>query len=148
MNLSAAVAGYQTYMNPLAGTVRLGAPAVTNGGGTMGLTYLQSFISECTGCHIDFVPIHWYGDAGNSSGFEWYVGQAYAAAGHRPLWVTEFGTTSGTADETQSFLQTVMTWMDGSDMVERYSWFMDQAGNEINANGTGMSALGSMYNSG
>lgn len=148
MNISAAVSGYQTYMNPLAGTVRLGAPAVTNGVAPMGLTYLQSFISNCTGCHIDFVPIHWYGDASNSSGFEWYVGQAYAAAGNKPLWVTEFGTTSGTADETQSFLQTVMTWMDGSEMVEKYAWFMDEAGNEINANGTGMSALGSMYNSG
>lgn len=56
MNLSAAVGGYQTYMIPLAGTVRLGAPAVTNSGGSIGLTNLQNFISQCTGCLIDFVP--------------------------------------------------------------------------------------------
>ena len=148
MNLSSAISGYQTWINPLAGTVRLGAPAVTNGGGSMGLTYLQSFIAGCTRCQIDFVPVHWYGDAGNSSGFEWYIGQAYAAAGNRPLWVTEFGTTSGTTEQTQNFLQNVMQFMDGSSMVEKYSWFMDAAGNLINANGTGMSPLGSMYNSG
>ena len=148
MSLNDSVVTYQEYMNPLAGTVRLGAPAVTNGGGSMGLTYLQSFLNQCTGCHIDFVPVHWYGDAGNSSGFEWYIGQAYAVAGNRPLWVTEFGTTSGTAEQSQAFLQTVMVWMDASPMVERYAWFMDSVGNEINANGTGLSELGSMYNSG
>lgn len=148
MSLNDSVSGYQQWMNPLAGTVRLGAPAVTNGGGTMGLTYLRSFLAQCTGCHIDFVPVHWYGDAGNSSGFEWYVQQAYAAGGNRPLWITEFGTTSGSAEETEGFLSSVSQWMDGQAMVERYAWFMDSAGNEINANGTGLSALGSLYNSG
>ena len=146
MNVSSAVAGYQQWMDPLAGSVLLGAPAVTNGVGTgIGLDYLSTFIKNCTGCHIDFVPIHWYGDASQTSDFETYVGQAYTAGGNRPLWVTEFGTTSGTA---QPFLQTVEDWMDGSSMVAKYAWFMDEAGNLINSNGTGMSPLGGVYNSG
>ncbi|KAL9125504.1 MAG: hypothetical protein Q9217_005306 [Psora testacea] len=149
MNLSAAVSGYQRYMNPLAGTVRLGAPAVTNGAGpSMGLSYLANFLAKCTDCHIDFVPIHWYGDAGNSSAFERYVTQASTVAGGRPLWITEFGTTGGTAEQKERFLKNVMAWMDGTNLVEKYAWFMDAPGNLINANGTGLSALGRVYNSG
>ena len=136
-------------MNPLKGSVSLGAPAVTNGVGTLiGLDYLKTFIENCTGCQIDFVPIHWYGDASQITDFENYIGTAYAAGGNRPLWVTEFGTTSGTAAQTQTFLQSVQAWMDGSGMVAKYAWFMDQPGNLINANGSGMSPQGVMYNSG
>ena len=146
MNVSAAVAGYKTYMDPLAGTVRLGAPAVTNGeGATMGLSYLKDFLGNCTGCTIDFVPIHWYGDGGDVSGFESYVSQAYSAGGERPLWVTEVGVTSGDAE---SFLQGISDWLDGSAMVERWAWFMDAPGNLINANGSGLSAAGVGYNGG
>lgn len=66
MNMNDTVTGYQKWMNPLAKTVRLGAPAATNGGGWMGLTYLKTFLAQSTGCHIDFVPVHWYGDASDS----------------------------------------------------------------------------------
>lgn len=60
----------------------------------------------------------------------------------------ECGTTSGTAQQTQEFLRTLMTWMDSSSMVEKYAWFMISLGNEINSSGSGLSALGKMYNSG
>ena len=149
MNLSSAIQGYQTWMNPLAGTVKLGAPGVTNGAGpSMGLGYLKDFLDQCTGCRIDFVPIHWYGDAGNLTGFEWYVGQAAQVAGGRPLWVTEFGTTSGTADQTMDFLKSAMQFLDGNALVEKYAWFMDAPGYLINSNGSGLSALGQVYNNG
>jgi hypothetical protein len=149
MSVASAVSAYQAYINPLKGSVLLGAPAVTNGIGTLiGLDYLKTFIKNCTGCQIDFVPIHWYGDASQITDFENYVTAAYAAGGNRPLWVTEFGTTSGTAAATQTFLRSVQAWMDGSSMVAKYAWFMDQPGNLINSNGAGMSPLGSMYNSG
>ena len=146
MNVSAAVAGYKQWMDPLAGTVKLGAPAVTNGEGSgIGLSYLQSFLSECTGCTIDFVPIHWYGDGGDVSGFESYVGQAYTAGGGRPLWVTEVGVTSGSAAD---FVNGVKGFLDGDARVARWAWFMDAPGNLINANGSGLSPLGVVYNSG
>ncbi|SLM40194.1 Uncharacterised protein family, glycosyl hydrolase catalytic domain [Lasallia pustulata] len=142
-----AVSAYQTYMMPLAGTVALGAPAVTNSGGSAGLTYLKDFLTACTNCHFDFFPIHWYGAASDTAGFQSHVSEAYAVVGNKPLWVTEFGTTGGSAAEVQEFLQTVSTWMDGSEMVARYSFFMDAPGFLIEANGMELSALGEVYNS-
>ncbi|KAL6714218.1 hypothetical protein ACLMJK_008713 [Lecanora helva] len=149
MNLSAVVTGYQKWMNPLAGTLRLGSPAVTNGlGPSIGLNFLKKFLQQCPDCQVDFIAIHWYGDAANSSDFENHVRQAYRVGGRRPIWVTEFGTTSGTAAQTETFLKTTMKWMASSPMVERFAWFMDKPGNLINANGTGLSDLGRIYNSG
>ena len=60
-------------MQPFAGGAKLGAPAVTNGGSPMGLTYLEYFIGNCTGYTIDFIPIHWYGQWWNIDYLYWYV---------------------------------------------------------------------------
>lgn len=147
MKLSDAVSAYQTYMMPLARTVSLGAPAVTNGAAPMGLAYLKSFMSACTNCHFDFFPIHWYGAASDIAGFQAHVGEAFAAVGNKPLWVTEFGTTAGSPADIQNFLQTVSKWMDESGMVARYSFFMTAPGYLIQAGGTALSPLGEMYNS-
>lgn len=125
-NLSpaAAAAAYMTYMQPYAGKVKLGSPAVTNGGGAMGLDWLAAFLVECSACTIDFVPIHWYDSYSNTGYFESHVTNASAVAGGRPVWVTEFGCTSGTDDQISGFLETVMPWMDSQSFVERYSYFM------------------------
>lgn len=58
-NLSPADAAtaYMTYMQPFASKAKLGSPAVSNGGGTMGLSWLSSFMTACSGCQIDFVSI-------------------------------------------------------------------------------------------
>lgn len=53
---------YQTYMQPYYGTVQLGTPAVTNGGGQAGLTYLENFVDLCEGCAYNFVNIHYFVD--------------------------------------------------------------------------------------
>ena len=59
---SVAAAGYQTYVQPLQGKVRISAPAVTNAGegvlAYIGLGWLSSFYQDCTGCHYDFQAIH------------------------------------------------------------------------------------------
>lgn len=73
MPVSTAVSAWKQYMEPFAGKVKLAAPAVTNGGSPMGLTYLTSFISSCTGCTIDICPIHWYDSATNIAYFKGYV---------------------------------------------------------------------------
>ena len=49
-------------MQPNYGTVQLGTPAVTNGGGQAGLTYLETFVSLCTGCTYNFVNVHYFVD--------------------------------------------------------------------------------------
>lgn len=62
MSVSDSVAAWREHMEP-AKTIKdkmyLGSPAVTNGGGGMGLDWLSQFMKECTGCNIDFICIHW-----------------------------------------------------------------------------------------
>lgn len=139
-------AAYKKWMQPLAGRARLGAPAVTNGGAPMGLAYLQDFLGNCTGCQVDFVPVHWYDSATNVAYFKSYVAQAYAAGGNRPLWITEFSG-SGTDAQQQQFLQQVLPWLDATSYVERYAWFGAFTGSLLSPDGSGLSAQGQMYNS-
>lgn len=53
---------YKRYMQPNYGTVQLGTPAVTNGGGQAGLTYLENFVNLCTDCAYNFVNVHFFVD--------------------------------------------------------------------------------------
>ncbi len=55
-----AVTVHRKYMQPYYGTVQLGTPAVTNGGGSTGLAYLEAFVEACTGCSFNFVNVHHY----------------------------------------------------------------------------------------
>jgi hypothetical protein len=83
------VNAYRQYIMPFAGRAQLGAPAVTNGAG--GLPWLRQFLSLCTGCQIDFVPIHWYDSATNEAYFYSYFTSAQQVTGGRHLWLTEVG---------------------------------------------------------
>jgi len=146
-----AVTAWKANMEPFAGQVKLGAPAVTNGGSPMGLTYLENFISACKGCHVDICPIHWYDSATNVPYFKSYIPQAYKACGNKPIWITEFGA-SGTDAEITAFLKEVLPWLDSLDYVERYAYFYDgptdSSGTHlVNAAGTARSAIGDVYNS-
>jgi len=124
MSVNASVAGYQAFMQPFAGEARLGAPAVTNGGAPAGLTYLAEFMGNCTGCAIDFIPIHWYSNRYAFSYLQYYVELAYNQTG-LPIWVTEFGMDSseGTPTEAQveQFLEEAIPWLDAVSYVERYA---------------------------
>jgi hypothetical protein len=150
MDVSASVSAWKTYMQPYAGQVRLGAPAVTNGGAPMGLTYLTNFLSSCTGCQVDFCPIHWYDSATNIGYFKWYLDQAHTACGGKPIWITEFGA-SGSEADISTFLKTVLPWLDSLDYVERYAYFYDGASTDgtylVNAAGTARSTIGEIFNS-
>jgi hypothetical protein len=147
MTVAEAVSAWQQFMQPLACSgARLAAPAVTNGGSPMGLAWLSSFLQECSGCTVDVVPIHWYGDATDPDDFTSHVQQAYSASGGRPIWITEFGAT-GSDDEIESFFQTVLPFLDSQSYVERYAYFMDGEGSLVNSAGTGLSDIGNSYNS-
>ncbi|KAH0548406.1 hypothetical protein GP486_007955 [Trichoglossum hirsutum] len=120
---ASAATAYQTYMNPFTGKARLGAPAVTNGGGSMGLTWLKSFMDSCGGkCQIDFVPIHWYGSCSNAADFKKHTQDAYAQT-NKPIWITEFGGVDCSLDQQKTFLETVLPWLDAQSFVERYAYF-------------------------
>lgn len=149
MPVADSVTAWKTYMQPFAGQVKLGAPAVTNGGSPMGLTYLQNFISSCSGCTIDFCPIHWYDSATNIGYFKNYLASAQTACGGKPIWITEFGA-SGTEDQISTFLKTVLPYLDSLDYVERYSYFYAGPTENgppylVNSAGTGLSTIGQIY---
>ncbi|CAD0089911.1 unnamed protein product, partial [Aureobasidium vineae] len=139
IEMPSAVKAWKQYMEPFAGKALLGSPAVTNGGSPLGLTWLQNFMGNCTGCHIDFINIHWYSNKwAGANYFKQQVQAAYAMSGGRPVWITEFGldnSTPYTAAELQSFLEEVMEWMDEQDYVHRYAYFMDTTGALMNSSG-------------
>lgn len=141
MSVGAAVATYKQHMNPKAsGNVKLGAPGVSSsndhGKGPEG--WLRPFLQQCTGCQIDFIPIHWYGKDANE--FKNFV-QKMMGWG-KPLWVTEFQCQGG--DES-AFLSSVLPWLDSQAGVARYSYFM--ASSKSLTNGNALSALGQKYGS-
>lgn len=74
-----AAAAWQKYVQPYAGKVKLGAPAVTNGGAPLGLTWLSQFMTACSNCTIDFVPFHWYCGYDLIEYFTEYIEEVYAA---------------------------------------------------------------------
>ncbi|KAH0289863.1 glycoside hydrolase family 128 protein, partial [Aureobasidium sp. EXF-3399] len=139
-----AASAYKTYMMPFAGKAKLGAPAVTNGGGSMGLNWLAAFLEACDGCQVDFVTIHWYDSASNTAYFKEHVQNATDVAGGKPVWVTEFAPTGNPSNaDISTFLEDVMPWMDSQSFVERYSYFMASDGALIS--GTEPSTFGQTY---
>ena len=155
MGVDSAVAAYRQYIVPKgSANVKLGSPSVTNGVvNGMGLAYLSSFLKKCSGCQIDFVPVHWYGcDPGTCTldadvqMFQNQMNAAVQAAQGRPVWITEFQHKGSLADQ-KVFLDRVLPWLDdlAQAAIERYSYFMVCDGSLIN--GDGLSEVGKRYTS-
>lgn len=82
-----AAEAWKASIQPLAASgIKLGAPAVS--GATAGRDWLVAFMKACTGCTIDFIPLHWYGDF---SGLASQLGWASVTFPGKKLWVTELG---------------------------------------------------------
>jgi hypothetical protein len=132
-------------MSGFPGNVKLGAPAVTNGGAPSGLTWLQKFLDACSDCQIDFIPIHWYGNWDNVEDFKNHATAAYQMTG-KPIWVTEFGVNNGNAQQIETFLQNVIPWMNQQPWLERYAYFMATTGNTFLCESTtSLSDIGLAY---
>lgn len=115
---------YRQWIQPYAGTLALGSPAVTNGvGDGIGLSWLHDFVGNCTGCQVDFVTVHWYGDVNNPKSFKDYLKGCWEQF-QKPIWLTEFGVNSGTEEQIAGFLMAVLPWLDRQAYVERYAYFM------------------------
>lgn len=148
MAVSDAVAAYKQYIQPLAKQgLRLGSPAVTNGAGAnVGINWLKQFISGCgSDCTIDFVVAHYYA-WDHADDFKTYL-TTFHQTFNKPVWVTEFGVTSGDAD---AFLKEVLPWLDAQDWIERYAYHMvapATSGSQwlINEAGNGLSSTGQVY---
>lgn len=148
MSVSSAVSAWQSYIQPFSSKVKLVSPAVTNSGNAgQGLSWLSSFISSCNGCQIDAIALHWYGDITSPSSFQTYFQNAYSQF-KKPIWITEFGGTSGTPAQVASFLQAVLPWIDQQTYIVRAMYLMDAPNPDgtwlINSNGT-VSNIGSLY---
>ena len=110
----------------------------------MGIDWLNAFFAACDGkCKVDFVAFHWYADASLTSYFQQHVNDVIAAAaknGVNKVWLTEFGTTGG---DTETFLQTVMPFLDSTPQVEKYAFFMCAAPQTLS--GTSLNSVGQVY---
>ncbi|OCF37063.1 hypothetical protein I316_00968 [Kwoniella heveanensis BCC8398] len=151
MSVASSVTAYKKYMQPFAGKAMLGSPAVTNGGSPSGLTWLENFMGNCTGCQIDFITIHWYSNKwAGATYFKYQVEQARKIAGGRPIWITEFGldNSDGTYSQAElhAFLQEILPWLDQQSDVHRYAYFMDTVGMLIDSDGKTLSDTGVIYN--
>lgn len=148
MTVSSAVSAWKTYIQPFGGKVKLVSPAVTNSlNAGQGLSWLSDFINSCSGCQIDALALHWYGDITSPSSFQSYMNDAYNRF-QKPIWVTEFGGTSGTPAQVASFLQVVLPWIDQQNYIVRAMYLMDAPNPDgtwlINSNGT-VSSIGRLY---
>ncbi|CAO1632832.1 unnamed protein product [Jaminaea pallidilutea] len=150
MDMNNAVTAWQKYMQPYAGKALLGSPAVTNSGAPGGLTWLQNFMGNCTGCTFDFINIHWYSNKyAGLTYLQWQVEQARKVANGRPIWITEFGLTDDyTEAELESFLSSSMEWLDAQPDVARYAYFWAGQGSSnwmIDSSGTGLTPIGRLF---
>ncbi|KJA23184.1 glycoside hydrolase family 128 protein [Hypholoma sublateritium FD-334 SS-4] len=147
INATYAATLWKQYINPLSNSgVRLGAPAVSSG--STGLPWLSAFLAACSGCTIDFIPLHWYGTGAQN--FNKYIGQVHTQFPGRPLWVTEFASTSLNDTEVYNFMVNTTSYMDSLSWIEGYSWFAflrKQSGSAYNlmdAHGS-LTTLGANY---
>ena len=134
-----AATAWKKYMEPFAGKAQLCSPSVTNGGGSMGLNWLKSFLESCSDCTIDCLNIHWYDSAENVEYFKKHISDAADLAPGKPIVVSEFAATG----DQEKFLETVMRWMDSNDQVFSYSYCMASDG--VLVSGNEMSSLGQVY---
>lgn len=63
---AAAAASWKINMQPFASQgIKLISPAVSNG--PLGIVWMKEFISQCVGCTIDGVAVHFYNTAANTA---------------------------------------------------------------------------------
>ncbi|QKX62006.1 uncharacterized protein TRUGW13939_09162 [Talaromyces rugulosus] len=132
---------WNQYMEPFTGHAQLGAPSVSNDG----YDWLNQFLQACSGCHIDFVPIHWYNDHTLESDFENWVNSICSLTG-RQVWITEFQA-FGSIDDQSNFLRSAIPFLDNNPCVYRYSYFgtADNSKVLLQDDGPSLSGLGVQY---
>ena len=133
-----------THMEKFAGKVKIGSPAVCNGGGDVGLAWLKKFMGACSSCTVDFIAIHWYGDANEYglAALKQHIKDTQAMAGGRPIWLTEFQP-KGSTEQQADFMGKILPYLDDkSNGVERYAYFQVDG---VLTSGNALSELGSKY---
>jgi hypothetical protein len=141
----------------LATGLRVGAPAVTDGGAW----WIQDFMNKANAAdiRIDYVPVHYYRCYGNNDYSQGAADQLYNYLKsiydvvQRPIWVTEFNNGAnwtGCADpsitQNRNVIEAMINMMDSVPWIERYAiysrveWFRQTHYDE-----GGLTPMGVMY---
>ncbi|KAI0635389.1 glycosyl hydrolase catalytic core-domain-containing protein [Trametes polyzona] len=135
---------WMKFMQPFKGKATLVSPAITNGAPPMGTGWMDDFLAACDklGCQVDAIAAHIYDSATNVAYYQKYItdlGTRYK----RPVLITEFGAT-GSVEQQQAFLKTMIPFLNGLKSVTHYAWFMTAVGNLVNKDAS-LTALGKTY---
>ncbi|KAJ5982429.1 hypothetical protein N7451_012529 [Penicillium sp. IBT 35674x] len=130
MSYSNAATYYKQHLTIYADHAKLISPAVTSSTTTgKGLSWLSSFLSECTDCKISAVAVHWYGNTlAELKSFVTEASEMASDYGISEIWLTEFGLNndeSGITDLSVAahFVEEAITWLDTNAAITRYAYF-------------------------
>jgi hypothetical protein len=116
--------------------LRVGAPAVTDGG----YSWIVDFVNQANaaGKRVDFVPVHYYrsysgnSPSGATTAMYNYLKSIYDATG-KPIWVTEFNNGANWTDDAhdpnvtqnRDVIEAMVNMMDSTPWIERYAVYSD-----------------------
>lgn len=142
----------------LATGLRVGAPAVTDGGTSWILDFMNK--ANAAGLRVDYVPVHYYRSYGNNndpagaaSNLYNFLKTIHDATG-KPIWLTEFNNGANwtdnahdpTVEQNRNVIQAMIQMMDNTWWIERYAvysrveWFRQTHYDE-----GGITPMGAMY---
>ncbi|KAL2060393.1 hypothetical protein VTL71DRAFT_9788 [Oculimacula yallundae] len=104
-------------------------PATTGSSG--GLDWLADFNTSCyerapkTGCPLDFITAHWYGDFIGLQSWVTQLDEFYNNGTNTslPIWISELALPKQNSDATVHMMNESLAYLDDSDLIESYSWF-------------------------
>lgn len=119
---------WKTYMNPIvekhSGVTVVGPSVSSSENEGQGLSYLSSFVEKCPAAQFHDINIHWYGPAtAGVEAFKTHFESAVSKFPGKKVWVTEFGLTGATDQESADFLKDAQAYLDSSDDCAGYSYF-------------------------
>jgi hypothetical protein len=137
--------------------LRVGAPAVTDGG----YSWIVDFINraEAAGHRVDYVPVHYYRSYANNDYPQGAANNLYNFLKgiydvvKRPIWVTEFNNGANwtsdpdpTPEQNRNVVQAMITMMDNTPWVERYSIYSRvEWVRQTHYDDGGITPMGAMY---
>jgi hypothetical protein len=125
LDVASLCTAWKDNMNDFYGKATIVGPSVSSSQNEgQGLSYLSQFVEQCPEAKFDDINIHWYGPA--TAGFEAFKSHYEDASSKFPgkkIWVTEFGLTGATEDESADFLKSTQEYLDGQATCAGYSYF-------------------------
>ncbi|MCJ1423246.1 hypothetical protein MMC29_001128 [Sticta canariensis] len=151
---------YKQYMMPLKGRgAGLATPAVTNGVGSAGLNYLETFLTFCQDCEFDLINVHHYVPRSDCTvdiaitALKNYIDKDIPAVQAKhpqlqgiPICIGEFWLLDASDSEGAEYLRKILPWLDNHPNVACYQAFGGLwEGKFVNQAGNGLTESGSVY---